>query len=497
MKPWNRAAQALESGVEAVGLGNAMRSASSALGLAPTTGAAEQQQRNMLARSPYRSSEAGKFVGNIVGTLPTAVLPGGALVQSAVAGALLGDETTPGGIARDALIGGLTGKAGEVGMRAVSRAISPRVAPVISRLQARGIPVTPGQIMGAANTSAGRAIKATEEKATSIPIVGDVINAARRRGVEGFNRAALNEPLASIGESLPKSMEIGHEAVRHIDETLGRAYDDVLPKLSGQADDQFAKDLTDIAGLADTMTPDRATQFGKIMKADVQRFFGEDGSIGGEGFKEIESRLGARIRKFGSSVEPDAQDMAEALRGAQAAVRDMAARQNPTEAARLSQINEGWAKLTRIERAAANALKGEFTPGQLRTATRAGDTSIRKRTSAQGNAMLQGLAEDAQSVLPSSIPDSGTAGRSMLGILAGGGAGGALLGNPWAGAGLAAGAIAPYTQMGGKAAEWLLTGRQGPASKAVSNAFRKLIPATSRAATAAAVPQNKNAMNGR
>ena len=47
-----------------------------------------------------------------------------------------------------------------------------------------GIGLTPGQ-------NAGGWLKSMEDKATSIPLVGDVINSARRRGLTEFNAAAI------------------------------------------------------------------------------------------------------------------------------------------------------------------------------------------------------------------------------------------------------------------------------------------------------------------
>lgn len=487
--PFNNAARAVETGIEAVGLGGASRAIGNALGLNPTVAAAERQQQNALLSTGRRGSELGKFVGNVAGTLPTLALPGGALVQGAAGGALLTNERDLAGVAKDAVIGGIAGKVGEKATKAVAGVISPRVAPVVKRLQQRGIPLTPGQIIGAKGGAVGRAIKATEDKATSIPLVGDAISGARRRGVEAFNRAALNEPLAPIGAALPDSVPAGHEGVSFVKRTLGKAYDSVLPRLNAQADDKFIADMGEIAAGADSMLEARANQLGAIVKNDVRKFFNPDGTIDGAGLKQVEMRLGARARNLVSSGDPDARELGNALRDIQSAVRNMAARQNPQEAASLAKINEGWAKLTVIERAAANSLGGEMTPGALRTASRVSDGSIRKGASARGEALMQSFAEDAQSVLPSSIPDSGTAGRAFVGLGAAGGLG-AMVGEPVTAA-LGAGAAAlPYTQMGGKAAEWLLTGRQGPATRAVANAFRSLAPgvALTSAAGAATLP---------
>lgn len=455
--------------------GQLLDKAGQAMGMQSTAQATAQNQsaRQNNTRTGYQ------LVGNIAGTLPTAYLPGGILAQGAASGALLSeDPNDPMGVARDMAIGAAAGKVGEKVTRGAARVISPKVAPVVKRLQARGIPLTPGQIMGAKETFAGRAVKGIEDKATSIPGVGDAIVSARRRGVEAFNRAAIDEVLSPIGGRLPKAIETGNASVGYAEKALGKAYGQILPQISAQADEPFAKAMVETGKLADVMVPERAVQFEKIVTQEMDNAFQGGSTLTGEGFKKLEYRLGAKVRQFISSPDPDQRELGAALREVQSHVRDLAARQNPQQAARLARINEGWAKLTRVQRAAAQGLEGQFTPGQLRTATRVADTSVRKGASARGDALMQGFAADAQKVLPSSIPDSGTAGRGMMGLALGG-----VGGIP---AMAASGAAAlPYTQAGGKAAEWLLTGRQGPVSQAIANAMRKLVPLTAGASAAA------------
>lgn len=468
-EPFNNAARALEYGAEKIGVAGALNSVGEALGMAPSVERAEQNQQQRIKKSPYRGSGAGKFVGNIAGTLPTALIPGGAFAQGAAAGALLTKSRDLPGIATDALIGGAAGKAGELATRGIARAINPRVAPVVKRLKEQGVRMTPGQIMGAKDTAVGRVVKATEDKASSIPVVGDLISGARRRSVEDFNRAALGEPLKSIGKALPKTAGIGHEGIAHVERELGKAYDDILPKLSATGDSQFLDDLVNIHSEAQTMAPQRAEQFNSILK-DLSRFWKPGNILSGKDLKAVEARLGDRIRNYGSGADPDARDLANALRQVQGSIRDLAARQNPAEAARLNAINEGWAKFTRAQRAAAFSKEGIFTPGQLATAARTMDKSGRKAATARGEGLMQGLAEDAQSVLPSAIPDSGTAGRLLPLILGGTG----YISPPAAIAGGAA--MLPYTSAGGRAAEWLLTGRQGEAARGLSDLVRSSAP---------------------
>ena len=102
----------------------------------------------------------------------------------------------------------------------------------------------------------------------------------------------------------------------------------------------------------------------------------------------------------------------------------MIARQNPAQADRLRQINEGYANLVRVERAAGStasqATEGVFSPTQLGVAAAQG---AGRSSRANEGALLQDLAVAGRNVLPSRIGDSGTATRGAItGLLAGGAA---------------------------------------------------------------------------
>lgn len=422
-------------------------------------------------------------VGNIVGTLPLARLPGGSFTQGAASGALLTDKRDARGIAQDTLIGGVAGKIGDKAVRGMARVVNPKVAPVVQRLKERGVSMTPGQILGATDSRVGGVLKGAEDRLTGMPIVGEVVTNARRRSVDTFNRAALNEPLKSIGKTLPKDVGTGNEGVAFVERSLGKAYDDVLPKLNVTGDSQFVSDLSRISANAKTMAPQRAQQFNAILN-DMGRFWQQGSKMSGKDLKAVESRLGERIRNYGSSADPDARDLANSLRDIQSSLRDLAARQNPQYASRLKAINQGWANFTRVQRAAASASgkEGVFTPGQLVTSARVMDKTGRKAATARGDALMQRFAQDAQTVLPSSVPDSGTAGRLLFGL------GG--LGYIEPTSAITSGvAMLPYTAPGQKAAEWLLTGRQGPVASSLADLIRLASPVGASGATALSVNQ--------
>ena len=149
----------------------------------------------------------------------------------------IGNVASPMNLALAAKLPAAASLAGRVGVGALGGAASGALNPSknvnLDILKSEGIKPTIGQTLG------GWANRA-EEKAQSIPILGDAITAARKAGEGQLNRAAFNRALAPVGEKLPMNVPLGDEAVEHTGKVLGAAYDKLLPKLTTQADDVFA-----------------------------------------------------------------------------------------------------------------------------------------------------------------------------------------------------------------------------------------------------------------
>ena len=118
-------------------------------------------------------------------------------------------------------------------------------------------------------------------------------------------------------------------------------------------------------------------------------------------------------------LDADQRGLGLALRELQQSLRETLQRANPQVSQELSRINQAYAMLTRLQRAAggAGATEGVFTPAQLSSAVRAGDRSARHGAFARGDALMQDLSDAAKGVMPGTVPDSGTAGRLFLGGL--------------------------------------------------------------------------------
>lgn len=349
-----------------------------------------------------------RFAGNIAGTLPTLALPGGILTQGAASGALLSDSTDAGGVAMDAAFGAAAGKVGEVALRGVAGAVAPRIPDSLRTLINAGVEVTPGQAARSRGGTIGEFLARNEDKAVSTPFVGDRIVAGRNKSLKTFGRATINRALEPIGMSLPKNVS-GRKAVQYAGDRLGEAYDAVLPRISATGDQQFVSDIAAIHQEAGTMLPQRLDQFNNILSG-LDRYWQNGVRLDGAALKEIEERIGERVRRAAMSTDADQRELGDRLGDVLGAVRELAARQNPAEAGALRSINQGWKSLTQVERAAGNSTD-VITPAGYSQAVRQSSDTVRRRGYARGEALNQDLSDAASEVLPSQIADSGTAGR--------------------------------------------------------------------------------------
>jgi hypothetical protein len=376
----------------------------------------------------------------------------GPWLGGAIYGALNTDAKDVQGVARDAVIGAVGGKLGDVALKGAGAVIAPKYSTNVQKLLDEGVTLTPGMI-------GGKYAKYTEDLATSVPLTGFAITDAQRRSLESFNRAAVNRTLTPIGEKLPDSVATGHEAVGHAQKTLGDMYDALLPKLTVKRDGVLDNATNNLRSLVSHMPPQRVQQVDTIINDALVKFSPGARMMSGNTFKEIDSKLGNLVRAYRGSNDGDQRLVGDAVKEFQQQMRLAAERSNPTYAPQLKAIDRGYANLVRIERAAKGAKDGIFTPAQLQIATRVEDSSLRERASSRGRALMQDLATAGRDILPSTVPDSGTALRAaaMRGAqwLAAGGVG---TFSPAAVAGPIAG-YAAYTRPGQYALRTLMAAR--------------------------------------
>ena len=295
----------------------------------------------------------------------------------------------------------------------LARMVSPKasVNPKLEMLKAEGVKPTIGQTLGGwAN--------AVEEKAQSLPIVGDAISAARRKTWDEARGAAFNRVLEPVGKTLPKGVD-GNDAILSIRQTLNNEYEKVLPKLTTQADKSFADGVSGLKNMVKegALDPKYVKQFNKTLQTRVLDKFQGQNSISGETLKDTQSFISNEIKRYGASQDPDARLLGDAYKELGSQLKDLSIRSNPKYAAELKQIDTAWANFKRVQKAGSSvaAEDGLFNPAQLHNAVKAADRSKDKARFSEGGALMQDLSGAAKSILGNKVNDSGTAGRLAMG----------------------------------------------------------------------------------
>jgi hypothetical protein len=410
------------------GAGDLIDKAGQFLGLSSTEDAANAHQNYVKGREANGEAPGalGEFGGELLASAP--LMPLGPLAGGAATGALLTDSKMPEGVLGDATVGGIAGKFGDLALQRTARVLKPAIAPAVKLLRDAGVNLTPGQIMGGW-------IKRMEDASTSLPGIGDLVTSAKNEGVRDMNRAAANRALAPIGEAVPADVEAGHDAVRYAGDKLSTAYQTLLPKMRILPDPDFVNNIARLSTDAQQTLPrEQFFQLRNILQNNtvLNRLASPNGMpITGTAMKEADTALGAMARQYKGSAIASEQQFGDVLGQVQNELRQLTMRSNPGLAPELRKIDAGWAELVPVESAAgkagatANRDAGVFSPQQYQNAVRATDTSVRDRATARGTrGGMQDFAEAAANVLPSTMNDSGTARRIMVGRILGAGAGG-------------------------------------------------------------------------
>lgn len=295
-----------------------------------------------------------------------------------------------------------------LGGSAVTNAISPQLSAKAQQLVNQGVELTPGQKLG------GK-LKSLEDKLTSYPLVGGLIENARKSSVESFDKAAFKRVLDPINGKVPK--EAGREGMQIVEDQVKHTYNELLPKLTFKTTPEFNGQMSQLRDMAQNLPYDLGKTFNYNIDQIVAKRMSKNGTIDGTDFKKIEEDLSKKAKKYLSPTSSASEnDLGEAYKQALVNLRTTLAESNPKYAKELSDVNKSFANLSVVRKAASMAnTQDMFTPSQLASAVRASDISAGKNKTATGKALMQDLTDAGVSVLPSKVPDSGTASRLNIG----------------------------------------------------------------------------------
>lgn len=358
-----------------------------------------------------------------------------------------------------AAVGGVGGLAGGAAGRGLTRGIGRAFTGVqdanVQGLRAAGVPLTAGQ-------AAGGVVKGVEDRLSGLPLVGDVVNARRLEGMQGFNRAAFDEGLADIGENT--GGVIREQGIDLAQEATTRGYGRALDNVNVTPDPQF-RPTYDAAVATGSAVPRVGPEFAAYEQANMAPLVNQP-SFNGATIQDFIQQT--RDADFGSDAMGDL--VGRSVTGAEDAMRGLVGRQAPDVLPALGRADSSYRKVQVLRDAVNRARNGTgtgetgiFTPAQLSTAAA---TNAKKFGNSQGTTRQPffDLARAGQKVLPNSVPDSGTAGRAVvaggLGLAGlGGGAGYAADGGEGAttGIGTGLGAAALLAAGGSRAGQRALT----------------------------------------
>jgi hypothetical protein len=374
--------------------------------------------------------------------------------------------TTPGSIDDRAVAGAIgvaAGAGGQMLPRMFASRIHNEVSPDVADLAARGVRMTPGQIAGGAWNTA-------EQKAQSLPIVGDFIKKSRVQSLQDFEVAAYNEALKPVKRMVTGG---GREAAKSAYDQMDAVYSKITPKLRIGSDIDIQQRLVQIK---DSLDDSYARKFEKFMAERFGGKFDPQDGLTGDNFKAVESEIKAKAREFLSSADPAQREYGTALKAARDAMIDVARKYSPKRAIdELAKADLAYARLERVAGAAGmvGAKGGHFTPSQMLNQVQRKEGS--RLAFRKGEALMQDLAERADPILSTTVPNSGTVDRLLLNAGAVGGLG---FLDPLTATAYGVGSLAftePARQIAQSA---MLKQSASPAARGVANAMRLAAPYT-------------------
>ncbi len=287
----------------------------------------------------------------------------------------------------------------------------PPVAKGAVELAKRKVPLTVGQKFGGI-------VGGIEERVAGLPVADFLVGGARRRAVEKFGTVAFNEALEPIGAKIPMKLT-GRDAYIAAEKAINKAYDDALKGVSVPAPQRL---MDDVASFVGDLPAKEADQFAKMINRELSSRVDEAGNLSGEAFKQAQSAIRKQAYTFSTSTDAYQRQLGNALSDAAEELTAALAKANPDKAGKLSNVDTAFSRFKPLQMAAAQKTQAEaITPAKLR------DMVYRQsRRSpavlARGEGRMQELAETGVDVLGAKVPESGTAGRTLLGagLLSGG-----------------------------------------------------------------------------
>ena len=447
------------------------------------------QQNISRAQSPAKISQ---IVGNVAGVAPFIIAGGGSVAPatfggSAVTGgatsALLSQAQTPTEFAGETATGAGLGIVGKAGGDFLGGVIAPKVTEGVRTLTDLGVRLTPGAILGAADTAFGRAANMAESALTSIPGLGALIGQARGTVPEDFEKAAVTKLADFINVTVPKDLS-GDRAVSWVKKSISDKFNSLVPNLDMTLPSNWQNDALDIFSNLNVPASRKGLldDFLSTVSQNVEAVTDKFGRISGRNLQNSLSGLSDTARTFMKSTDGFERRVGSGVAQVRSWMLETLAEQNPAQAEELLRLNKAWSAQTVLDKA-VGYVGNTVSPSSL---TRA----VKSLSGGKVGGFFEDLAR-AGMELPKGLAESGTYTRSAIAQalgLTGATAGGTYLSQqedlgPYE---LPLTTLATlgalYTPPGRKSLQYLMTREAGPAFQQLANTARiGLSPATAAA----------------
>jgi hypothetical protein len=249
-------------------------------------------------------------------------------------------------------------------------------------------------------------------KLESLPIVGDMMNARRMDGLKAFEREALSDVVSPIGGRITQG---GSEGLEQAQQSVNDAYAGALSGAQIPGDDEFITQAG--AALARGRgVPTMGDKFNYAMQERVGPLF-EGGQLSGQEFQAATQNL-RKMKSDFASEGAMGNFAADAVGDMDGALQGLVSRQAPDVMPKFNAANQAFKGLAPFENARIGAINQEaISPAQLSRAITSNTKKFGGRGAAARGDNISDLIRYGQEVLPSTVPNSGTADRGMASLL--------------------------------------------------------------------------------
>lgn len=317
-----------------------------------------------------------------------------------------GSDGNLGDAALSAITAPIAGAAGERVLRGAGSALKGVTDPAVSYLRSLNIPMTAGQV-------AGGFLKSAEDKMTSIPVVGDIINKRRIEGLNAFNREGLNIAGEPIGF---QPSEIGKAGVQQLlgvpgtpdGGATGRAYDAATAGVHVPFDGQLHADLGQFQTSANMLPDDLRQRAERALQNRVAPLTDAGGMTGDQYQQAIRGLKSYKAETTKPGFEQDYRDTLTIPQDALTTQMERGGGQDVVDGLRSADAAYRASKTVQNAADRADGSGYVFTPSQLQDALKVTQRKF------PGQTPLTDLADNGQAVLPSKVPTSGTTERALI-----------------------------------------------------------------------------------